>query len=70
VFVPTGVIWEGGPRGTNAHPIFYPKQIFLATELKSGKQKKTGVRMDEKGCMYIKDWFNPIFSLVLLHSLI
>jgi hypothetical protein len=48
---------------------FYLRIIFFfATELKKGKQKN----WDEsggKGCMYIKDWFKPIFLLLFLTSL-
>jgi hypothetical protein len=37
---------------------------FLATDLKRGKYKNWD-ESEEKGCMYIRGWFNPIFSLFL-----
>jgi hypothetical protein len=36
------------------------KTIFVAVELKRGKYRNWG-EGGGKGCMYIKDWFKPIF---------
>jgi hypothetical protein len=49
-----------GGGGANSPPIFFlPKNNFLATDLKKGKQKKRG-ESGRKRCMHIKDWF-PLF---------
>lgn len=71
IFVPAGnrtldrmgVTWGEG-RGANA-PFFYTRIVSLVTELKRGK--KIGVRVGGKGftCMYVKEWFKPIFTLSL-----
>jgi len=53
-------LWGGG--GANALPpqyFLYLRIVFLATNLKTGKQKKRG-ESGEKRCMHIKDWF-PLF---------
>ena len=46
---------------------FYIKTFFGATELKRGKQK-IGVRVGEKGCVYIKECFKPFFAIFKLDS--
>jgi hypothetical protein len=41
-------------------PIFFiPKKYVLAAELETNK--KIGVRVGGKGCLYIKEWLKPNF---------
>jgi len=55
------LFWRGG-GGDN---FFLPsRSVLLATELKMDKLKNWG-EIGGKCCMYIKDWFKPIFRLFL-----
>jgi len=64
--VTTGVTW-GAERGKENAPLafFYIRRVFLATELKRGKYKKNFHFSGGNGCLYIKDWLQPIFPLFL-----
>jgi len=42
---------------------FFPLRIVFKISNWSGKNKNTGRRVGEMGCMYIKDWFKLIFNL-------
>jgi hypothetical protein len=41
----------------------YPRIDFLATDLKRAN-KISWVESGEKECVYIKDWFKPIFRSI------
>jgi len=63
-----GVTWWGqkGARGAYTPQYYFYLRIYLFFLLLIWKgTNKTAGRMGGKGCMCIKDWFNPIFPLFL-----
>ena len=63
-----GVIWGRGCRGEGKMPLknVSTKEHFflLATEMKRGQIKKL-VESGVQGFVHIKDWFKPMFPLLL-----
>jgi hypothetical protein len=58
-----GIIWGGG--GKFPFSIFISKNSFFWLLSRRGANKKMEWEWGGKGCMYIKDWFKPIFPLFL-----